>query len=167
MKRKLQIVGIALLLIVSAFLWKNHQNGSEERIFKRVLTKMCMYPSKEAKELLEVVETEDRLKVMKKMYTADFSDEGFEDFCKNRYPLSIISAAEEAHCKIKVNKIELLKEASDTDNAYYYKASFLLDEKMPVSQNVIVCYENKKITKFQLVNNDLMDKIHEIHSLGG
>ncbi len=106
-----------------------------------------MYPSKEAKELLEVVETEDRLKVMKKMYTAVFSDEGFEDFCKNRYPLSIISAAEEAHCKIQVNKIELLKEASDTDNAYYYKASFLLDEKMPVSQNVIVCYENKKITK--------------------
>lgn len=128
---------------------------------------MCMYPSKEAKELLEVVETEDRLKVMKKMYTADFSDEGFEDFCKNRYPLSIISAAEEAHCKIKVNKIELLKEASDTDNSYYYKASFLLDEKMPVSQNVIVCYENKKITKFQLVNSDLMDKIREIHSLGG
>ena len=76
MKRKLQIAGIALLLIVSAFLWKNHQNGSEERIFKRVLTKMCMYPSKEAKELLEVVETEDRLKVMKKMYTADFSDAG-------------------------------------------------------------------------------------------
>ena len=119
---------------------------------------MCMTaaPSAYAMEVDSFTET-----------AAEGSDEGFEDFCKNRYPLSIISAAEEAHCKIKVNKIELLKEASDTDNAYYYKASFLLDEKMPVSQNVIVCYENKKITKFQLVNSDLMDKIREIHSLGG
>ena len=82
MKRKLQIVGIALLLIVSAFLWKNHQNGSEERIFKRVLTKMCMYPSKEAKELLEVVETEDRLKVMKKCIQQIFQMRGLRIFAK-------------------------------------------------------------------------------------
>ena len=102
----------------------------KKEFLKECLQKVCMYPSKEAKELLEVVETEDRLKVMKKtVYKQIFQMRGFEDFCKNRYPLSIISAAEEAHCKIKVNKIELLKEASDTDNAYYYKASFLLDEK--------------------------------------
>ena len=136
----------------------------ETEVMKSVIAKMCVYPSQEATEILEARETDDPMGVMEKIYASDFSEQGFEDFCKNRYPLSILSAAEENQCKIQVDKIELLKEATDTDSAYYYKVSFLLNDEIPVNQKVIACYKNQKITKFQLVNSNLIDKIIELGS---
>lgn len=167
-KKSLTIVLILVLiiaLIAGAFLWRNQkQGGAEEEIIQRVLTNMCVYPGPEAEKALEAVKTEGPLSALKELYGTDFTDAAFEDFCNNRYPLNILFSAEEAQCTILLDQIELLKEASDTDNAYYYNVSFLLNEEISVTQKVIVCYENNQITKFQLVNNDLMNKIIELSS---
>lgn len=169
MKKKLWAIILILVLIIAliagVFLWRNQQQGgAEQEMIQRVLTNMCVYPGQEATKALEAAKTEDPLGALKEIYGTDFTDAGFEDFCNNRYPLNILFAAEEAQCKIQLEQIELLKEASDTDNAYYYNASFLLNEEISVNQKVIVCYENEQITKFQLVNNDLMNEIIHLTS---